>query len=126
MNERERLIDIMTSYFGVDPGYYGIDAPHLADYLLANGVTVSEEVEELKADNLRLCEMWAKAVSDLSKAEASLIKAKRWIPVTERLPYDEGERLLVCYSDGWICDQYTPFDNGVTHWMPLPEPPKEE
>ena len=50
----------------------------------------------------------------------------KWIPVTERLPEKTGEHILVCYSDGWISDQYTPVDDGVTHWMPLPEPPKGE
>ena len=48
----------------------------------------------------------------------------KWIPVSERLQEKTGEHILVCYSDGWICDQYTPVDEGVTHWMPIPEPPK--
>ena len=51
---------------------------------------------------------------------------QQWIPVTERLPEKNGEHILVCYKDGWVCDQYTPVDDGVTHWMPLPEPPKGE
>ncbi len=51
---------------------------------------------------------------------------QKWIPVTERLPEKDGEHILVCYKDGWVCDQYTPVDRGVTHWMPLPEPPKGE
>ena len=54
-----------------------------------------------------------------------------WIPVTERLPESEGRYLAIFYEEmiidfgyyrpsvGW-CEQ------GITHWMPLPEPPKEE
>ena len=42
-----------------------------------------KQIEELKADNERLRNMWAKAVSDASKAES---KTPKWIPVTERLP----------------------------------------
>lgn len=53
------------------------------------------------------------------------VTVQEWISVEERLP-EEGEHILACYSDGWICDQYTPFDDGVAHWMPLPPPPKGE
>ena len=65
--------------------------------------------------------------------------APKWIPVTERLP-DEGDRCLcrlksfafpgsfyqmilrydkLGFRDGGV------YEDGVTHWMPLPEPPKE-
>lgn len=61
-----------------------------------------------------------------------------WIPVAERLP-DAGERVL-CYcraniyevmkmrTDGdWVYDtNHVYMHSFVTHWMPLPEPPKEE
>ena len=56
---------------------------------------------------------------------ANGVTVQKWIPVTERLPKN-GEAILTCYWDGWICDQYSPVDDGVTHWMPLPEPPKGE
>jgi hypothetical protein len=68
----------------------------------------------------------------------------RWIPVTERLPehsYGESNSVLTVSSLGTMRVLY--FDGGnwcyptgealttagkfpVTHWMPLPEPPKEE
>ena len=62
----------------------------------------------------------------------------RWIPVTERLP-DAGERVL-CYcraniyevmkmrTDGdWVYGtNHIYMHSFVTHWMPLPQPPKEE
>lgn len=80
----------------------------------------------------------------------------RWIPVTEHLPEENGRYLTVMhrtvdqqycnylfdddtevritryyqgewkvpqYSQGWINEAIT---DTVTHWMPLPEPPKEE
>lgn len=56
----------------------------------------------------------------------------RWIPVTERLPSKDGFTLIftahgnpgVCYfTNGW----WGGYDrDGITHWMPLPQPPKEE
>ena len=77
----------------------------LADHLIANGVTV-----------------------------------QRWIPVTERLPDGmewvlcacrDGEIYMLCYDcimDDWnICHRPTCYGKAfVTHWMPLPDPPKGE
>ena len=73
------------------------------------------------------------------------VMMQEWIPVTERLP-EEGDYVL-CVLKGFnyggkiqVC-KFVPADkfkdkpyfehfrNGfpsVTHWMPLPEPPKEE
>ena len=66
----------------------------------------------------------------------------KWIPVTERLPETPGEYMVAyhpCYWDrvhdeikvgldsfrgktSWAKKKY----KRVTHWMPLPKPPKEE
>lgn len=63
----------------------------------------------------------------------------QWIPVTERLP--EGECIAIgfqnemligwVYADAYSDTLYTAESDGeilrnVTHWMPLPEPPKGE
>ena len=63
----------------------------------------------------------------------------RWISVEERLP--EGDKIVLGYTDryGGQCEMVYYSNrilawckNGgllipnVTHWMPLPEPPKEE
>lgn len=63
----------------------------------------------------------------------------KWIPVTERLPH-KNMRVLACYTfDGYmqfvqVLDYYATdkkphFQHEgdgmrVTHWMPLPKPPK--
>lgn len=70
----------------------------------------------------------------------------KWIPVTERLPKENcGEYLIVVNGiyrferferaveiavydeeEGWVLEAYPNWqDPIVTHWMPLPEPPKE-
>ena len=65
-----------------------------------------------------------------------------WIPVSERLPETIHEYVLCCGEKGgqfvgWIGEgrivsgKARAFQNGgtgryITHWMPLPEPPKEE
>lgn len=73
-------------------------------------------------------------IADLGK------KVPRWISVKERLPKD-GQKVIAAFRDGGgvIVDQarysngefdfadwaYV-WDENITHWTPLPEPPKEE
>ena len=85
----------------------------------------------------------ADAIEELSKQHeaqaqniiALLNEKPRWIPVTERLPELAfvNEWYLVALESGCVESLgYTkgkgwfPTGSPVTHWMPLPEPPKEE
>ena len=104
MDVREKLIDLIIDAKRTNQETDSF-TEYLADYLINNGVTVQE-----------------------------------WIPVTERLP-EWGER-VIC-TDGYaVFEQYRVglscvygmWDRGgskspmqeVTHWMPLPQPPKGE
>lgn len=59
----------------------------------------------------------------------------RWISVEERLPED-GQAVIVVLADRWCMMGWrwqgkwytkpTIVETGVTHWMPLPEAPKED
>ena len=64
------------------------------------------------------------------------VTVSRWIPVTERLPEDDATVLTYKNGivevqkyekrrNGWICKGWFWSLANVTHWMPLPEPPKE-
>ena len=102
---REKLIELIQHI--VIPYW----AELIADHLIANGVRLEEK----------------QATSD---------ESKQWIPVTERLPEEEGEYLAYCGEYDGICVIY--YDilvtkgkwrckwKEVTHWMPLPTPPKGE
>lgn len=72
----------------------------------------------------------ADAIEELSKP--------KWIPVTERLPESGKESVLIalrwgevdigwCEDGRWRSEFVNEYEDGeVTHWMPLPEPPKGE
>ena len=69
-------------------------------------------------------------------------KEPKWIPVTERLPlYGQDVLAVRTYGDGEKCQEVLMAHiavwneetgekwwnaTNITHWMPLPEPPKEE
>ena len=77
-------------------------------------------------------------VEDWSKEAADAIeelRKPRWIPVTERLPehgwylaYGPSIKMEVLHfhsvEEVWSSERY--YNIEVTHWMPLPQPPKEE
>ena len=66
------------------------------------------------------------------------VTVQEWISVKDRLPDCENQRVLaVCIGDYQIgnpridTDRYTRghwvrYGNDVTHWMPIPQPPKGE
>ena len=100
MDARGKLVELLQVDLSGSDGY---EPELIADYLIANGVTVQE-----------------------------------WIPVTDRLPKESGD-YIVYYS---ITASNKPLisirhfygespeaflhNKAMTHWMPLPEPPKEE
>lgn len=84
---------------------------------------------------------------ELCEAHLMAVRAltiQKWIPVTERLPEKGCEHLCRCIVNDFddmpfymvlryiLIDEYPHFQHEtkggmkVTHWMPLPEPPKEE
>ena len=82
--------------------------------------------------------LWHQAADAIEELENRLNlwrqdKIRRWIPVTERLP-EKYDRVLV-FSKATRMGRSIDFINAdgnwyttpkVTHWMPIPELPKEE
>ena len=92
----------------------------------------ADAIEELQAGEKK----FLRNISVLEMENEKLKRARRWIPVTERLP---GREWVLCkcrakihevlsLRDGyWYHDPQHQYMSGfVTHWMPLPEPPREE
>ena len=111
MDVREKLVELLDDMQKSGTGYFGsaIENKKIADYLIRHGVTVQE-----------------------------------WIPVEDRLPEysNDGFADAVLVTDGFV--QHMAYFVGgewrfaesgeikepmwyrITHWMPLPQPPKGE
>ena len=107
MDVREKLVEILKQapFEGkvLDEWWWEEKIKRIADHLLSNGVTVQE-----------------------------------WISVKDGLPESGKESVLIglrwgevdigwCEDDRWRSEFVNEYEDGeVTHWMPLPNPPKGE
>lgn len=72
------------------------------------------------------------AAADVTRLAAEAAVERDWISVEDRLP-EPGVDVLAAYRDrhinmGTVGDDWLEEDiedGNITHWMPLPEPPKE-
>lgn len=118
------------------------------DFAFACQQTMREAANAIE----ELCGLCASLSKDCSEAVAKYLelwaKQPRWIPVTERLPteddympcYENYDGAVLWYTNsgvmglGWYYDStgnWSDMENcfppgKVTHWMPIPKPPKEE
>lgn len=87
----------------------------------------ADAIEELEQQIANIC---ANKVCRIVEhdGETELSIESRWIPVAKRLPEDSEYVLAYSESDGlMLVEARHRFSNWeVTHWMPLPTPPKEE
>lgn len=109
MDVREKLVELLKEVVAIQQCGFGDPRPTYetaARYLISHGVTVQE-----------------------------------WISVNDRLPEDSGYYLVVyrdkyngsisiafdmyvkCGAGEWWASEFT---HNITHWMPLPQPPKGE
>lgn len=78
-------------------------------------------------------------IQDLRRENAELrARVPQWISVDDRLPEDDKQRVMVAYigdypigypkidTDRYVRGHWVRYGGYVTHWMPLPEPPKGE
>ena len=118
MDVGEKLVELLTEFYGCDPMYYDVDALAIAQHLVSSGVTVQEWIPVTKRlPDLELVD----AKSDDFDVYACLVTVKNFIAkngrYVEKAWYD---------GDGFIDENYVDITCDVTHWMPLPHPPKGE
>ena len=115
MDVREKLVEILRKpifpHELVDP----IEA--VADYLLDSGATVQEWIsgnDRLPDELPHSAVVW----SDLVRPSACVLAIRK---------NKEMEVAWYSYANGWWTTPDEMFSfQGVTHWMPLPEPPNGE
>ena len=102
MDVREKLVELLTEFYGCDPMYYDVDALAIAQHLITHGVTVQEWV----------------SVDDRLPEHGDVVVV--W--------HTYMEHPFVCQwderSDCWIDNKWTFGRNTITHWCYLPQPPK--
>ena len=123
MDVREKLVDLIES-----ARYWGSNtSEEIADYLISNGVTVQEWISvkdrlpEYPGHYLVCTSInyWHGGCMDINENH-------KYYPNGTPVGYDGSTMsVLDCYYDvagHWnrVCDSH------VTHWMPIPEPPKGE
>jgi hypothetical protein len=104
---------------------------------------MAENYKHLYEQTKKMLTMYQDELIPGFRKQIEELEAKnKWIPVSERLPDKFGEYIVaVTEETGEIYSDYADFDpyqqrwktglflgcrDKVTHWMPLPEPPKEE
>ena len=96
--------------------------------------TARDEDAQLAFDAVNAIEELICEVADEHNARLDAEERQRWIPVSERLPEDRTRCATVSEDDDYGLGLYTKdfgwmfpcYMGKVSHWIPLPEPPKEE
>lgn len=136
MTDREKLIEILgeniseycrlsviagtTKITGVT-----LDAYRLADHLIANGVTFAKDTN---------VPSWIPVSERLPEDNLPRFSNVKQIKVLTALISDKGVRTVrsqMRYKDTWATGyqeiwKWKCSGSEITHWMPLPEPPKTE
>ena len=112
MDVREKLVEIIQNSVGGCARHW---AEVIADGLIAHGVTVQEwiSVEDRLPDNKEYDWVLAQVVED-----------NGFMHIPTVMEYRQSRNDWFEETYGWLSDHNGAFT--VTHWMPLPEPPKGE
>lgn len=137
MDVREKLVELivwiedqMMRAYPYTTDQFRIETT--VDHLIANGVTLQEDCKDC-AEATQNC------IVKLQEQIAELRSAQEWVSVEDRLPEESG-MYIVTANDGhaqrvsfvqwqkknriWNLTGARSYWR-VTHWMPLPKPPKE-
>ena len=152
MDVREKLVELIgsTEYGNgslVGKNFQKGFIEKIASNLIANGVTVQDNTEISE----ELLKQLRNAPITILQEEPTVEVVQEWISVKDRLPEKDGCYIVTACDEGCSCGDGIWYDtvvieaehykgewlwneNGteyditcfVTHWMPLPQPPKGE
>lgn len=111
MDVREKLIDLLTGH-SIDTQQ---DVEYVADYLISNGVTIQEwiSVKDRLPNNKEHDWVLTQVVED-----------NGYMHIPRVMEYRQLRNDWFEETYGWLSEHNGLFS--VTHWMPLPNPPKGE
>ena len=115
MDVREKLVDLIIDAKRTDHET-GSFTEYLADHLITNGVTVQEWIS---VDD-RLTDKTGRYLAVKKRIAPDELGGNRTDIVIIRFFADDGFRMPTHIPD-WINEE---INEEVTHWMPLPLPPK--
>ena len=106
MDVREKLVELLNEAFfdynhGKGDGYI---PKNFADHLVANGVTVQE---------------WISVDDELPEVGGYVVCIAKRNPFSRFMPM-----VARIEKNGWVNPMTEQYISEVTHWMPMPNPPK--
>ena len=109
MDVREKLVEILKQapFEGkvLDEWWWEEKIRIIADHLIDNGVTVQE---------------WISVEDELPEVGGYVVCIAKRNPFSRFMPM-----VAKIEKNGWVNPMTEQYISEVTHWMPLPEPPKE-
>ena len=106
MDVKEKLVELLTEFYGCDPMYYGVDALTIAQHLIAHGVTVQE---------------WISVNDRLPEPYVSVL-----VNMPGEKPFRTVREGFISNDGIWQSAMFRREPGEVTHWKPMPQPPKGE
>ena len=104
MDVREKLIDILRK--PIFPHELADPTEAVADYLLDSGVTVQE---------------WISVDDELPEVGGYVVCIAKRNPFSRFMPM-----VARIEKNGWVNPITEQYISEITHWMPIPQPPKGE
>ena len=106
MDVREKLVELLTEFYGCDPMYYDVDALAIAQHLIDNGVTVQE---------------WISVEDRLPEPFVSVL-----VQMPGEEPFPTVREGFISNDGIWQSAMFRREPGEVTHWQPMPQPLKGE
>ena len=106
MDVREKLVELLTEFYGCDPMYYDVDALAIAQHLITNSVTVQE---------------WISVKDRLPEPFVTVL-----VQMPGEEPFPTVREGFISNDGIWQSAMFRREPGEVTHWQPMPQQPKGE